>query len=44
METIKLAGRLCIAGVVVIGLLAFQAQMHERETAFEAHCSKHRCT
>ncbi|PXX14483.1 hypothetical protein C7399_11293 [Paraburkholderia tropica] len=44
METLKLAGRICIAGFVAIALLAFQAQMHEREAAFEAHCSKPRCT
>ncbi|MFX1674060.1 hypothetical protein PWR63_17640 [Paraburkholderia sp. A2WS-5] len=44
MKTIKLVGRLCIAGAVAIALLALQAQMHEREAAFEAHCSNHRCT
>ncbi len=44
MQTLKLIGRLCIAGVVAIGLLAFQAQLHEREAAFEAHCNKRSCT
>ncbi|WP_279613200.1 hypothetical protein [Paraburkholderia tropica] len=44
MEAIKLAGRVCIARFVAIALLAFQAQMHDREAVFEAHCSKHRCT
>nr|WP_260400532.1 hypothetical protein [Paraburkholderia bannensis] len=44
METLKLAGRICIAGFVAIALLAFHAQMREREAAFEAHCGKHRCT
>ncbi|POR54537.1 hypothetical protein B0G62_102145 [Paraburkholderia eburnea] len=44
MQTLKLAGRLSIAGFVVIALLAFQAQMHEREAAFEARCSTRHCT
>lgn len=43
METLKLAGRLSIALAVIIAILAFQAQMQEREAAFEAHCNKHRC-
>ncbi|MFD1556001.1 hypothetical protein ACFSHT_10250 [Paraburkholderia silviterrae] len=44
METIKLGARLAVAILAVFGLLLIQAQMQEREAAFETRCNVHRCT